>query len=132
MKKLKRTLRQAPRKVQDEARKTVFRSTAEGMRLAKALAPNKTGRTRDSIYAKYSADKLVGSIEAAAPTKPEQTRARAIEFGRKKGKGGEFRTNRRDVEGKHFIRPANDYLEKRFALRIARGIRKAIRGASRG
>lgn len=132
MKKLKRTLRQAPRKVQDEARKAVVKSTVEGVRLAKTLAPNVTGRTRDTIYAKYSADRLVGSVEAAPPTKDEQTRAKAIEFGRKKGAGGKQRTNRVDVPGQPFIQPTENYLEARHARRVARGIRKGIKDASRG
>lgn len=132
MKKLKRTLRNAPVKVQDEARKAVFKNTAEGVRVAKTLAPDVTGTTRDSIHAKYSADRLVGSVEAGQPTKEEQTRAKAIEFGRKQGAGGKIRTNRVNVPAKPFIRPAQEYLEKRFRGRLSRAINKGMRAASRG
>lgn len=131
-KKLKRTLRQAPGKIQNEARKAVRKSTVEGVNLARTLAPNVTGKTRDMIEAKYSADRLVGSVEAAPAEKEAQKKTRAIEFGRKRGAGGKERTNRKDVPEQPYIRPTENYLEARHKRRVARGIRKGIKDASGG
>lgn len=125
MKRLKRTLRQAPARVQEEARKAVIKSTEEGVRIAQTLAPEVTGKTRSDIHAKYSADGLVGSVEAAEPTKEAQIRAKAIEFGREKG-------NRGTTTPRPFIEPTALYLGARHKRRVAGGIRKGVKAAAGG
>ncbi len=122
MKKLKRTMQKAPAAVRAEARKAVVKSVNEGVALAKTLAPDVTGVTKANIRAKYDADFLAGSVEAAAAEKQEQVRAKAIEFGRKKGEKG-------TTDPHPYIQPTQEYLGKRFKNRVSRAIRKGVRSA---
>lgn len=122
MKQLKRTMQKAPAAVRVEARKAVIKSVTEGVALAKTLAPDVSGETKANIRAKYDTDFLAGSVEAAASAKQEQIRAKAIEFGRKKGDKG-------TADPHPYIQPTQEYLGKRFKGRVSRAIRKGVRAA---
>ncbi len=121
-KQLKRTLAKAPQAVRAEVRKAVIKNVNEGVALAKTLAPDVSGETKANIRAKYDSDFLAGSVEAAAPEKREQIRAKAIEFGRKEGDKG-------TTDPQPYIQPTYQYLAKRFRGRISRAIGKGVRAA---
>lgn len=125
MKKLKRTMKAVPLEVQSEVRRAVVKNLSEGVKVAKTLAPDVSGETKADIFAKYDADGLGGSIEAAPSDKESQIRSKAIEFGRKQGDRG-------TTDPQPYIRPTQNYLEKRFKGRISRAIRKGVKAAGGG
>jgi hypothetical protein len=126
-KKLIRQMRKLPKAVRRNIVKTMERNTEEAARVARTLAPDVTGQTRDDIFTKYEyfADGLRTSVEAAQPTKEAQQRALAIEFGRENGDHG-------TTPPQPYIRPAQGYLEKKHAASMKRAINKAAKETFRG
>ena len=106
--------------------KAIAQSAEEGARVARTLAPNATGRTRDEITTEYSDGGMVGQVVVIPSDAPqaEKDRAYSVEHGRKKGQRG-------TTAGYHFVFRTRQYLGKKFRARIRRAISKAAREVSR-
>jgi hypothetical protein len=107
--------------------KAIAKSTEEGASVARVLAPDVTGETRDNITTQYRSGGMVGEVVVIASDAPrsEKDRAYSIEHGRKNGDHG-------TTEGNHHVRRTREYLAKRFKGRIRRAINKAAREVARG
>lgn len=124
-KKLRAQLAALPVKAQHRIAQTVKRSTEEGARVARALAPIREGYTKGDIFTKYDPDGMRGSVEAAGPTKEEQIRASAIEYGRKNGERG-------TTAPQPYIRPAQAFVGRKFGRAIRNALRRALKDATSG
>lgn len=124
-KKLRAQLSKLPVKSQHRIAQAVRRSTEEGARVARALAPVREGYTKGDIFTIYDPDGMRGSVEAAGPTKDEQIRAGAIEFGRKKGERG-------TTAPQPYIRPAQEFVGRKFGRSIKRAVNRALKDATSG
>lgn len=122
---LLRQLGQLPAAVERNVIKSVRLNTEQAARLAKVLVPVKSGDLKAGIYTKYDNGGLVGSVEAAAPTKEAQTKANAVEFGRKKG-------NRGTTSPHPFIRPAQATQAPKFRKSVKSAVRRGLKEATRG
>lgn len=102
-------------------------STEEGARVAKTLAPNTSGETRDNITTEYGDGGMTGAVVVIASDAPraEKDRAYSIEHGRKKGSRGKTR-------GYHYVHRTRQFLSKKHRRRIKRAVSKAAREVSRG
>lgn len=126
-KKLLRQMDDLPDAQRAHLRKAIRQNVDEGARVAKTLAPNVTGETRDRITTEFAPDGLSGVvvvIDSDAP-RPEKDRAYSIEHGRKQGDHG-------TTEGHHFVWATRQYLAKKFKGRISRAINKAVKEVSNG
>lgn len=126
-KKLRAQLAALPVKSQHRIAQAIKRSTEEGARVARALAGPyaRTGETQGDIFTKYDPDGMRGSVEAAGSTRDEQVRAGAIEFGRKSGVRG-------TTAPQPYIRPAQEYVGRKFGRSIRNAVRRAIKDAVSG
>lgn len=124
-KRLSRQLKDLPVEMRAEVSKTIRRNTESGARLARQLVPVDTGELKGWIHTKYDSGGMRGSIEAAPETKEAQIKARAVEFGRKKG-------NRGTTEPAPYMRIMQSHLGKRFRTSIKRAIKKAAKQAVSG
>lgn len=121
-KKLMRQMRRLPQAQRAHVIKAISKSTEEGARVAKILAPNVTGETRDDITTQYKDGGMIGEvvvIESDA-SRAEKDRAYSIENGRKQGDHG-------TTAGVHFVHQTRQYLGKKIKARIKRAINKAVR-----
>jgi len=124
-KKLRRQLRDMPQEVQIEVSKTIRRNTEAGARLARQLVPVASGELKGWIFTKYDNGGMTASIEAAPDTKDAQTKARAVEFGRKNGLRG-------TTSPAPYMRIMQQHLGNRFRNSIKRAIKNAARKAVTG
>ena len=125
-KRLQKQLADLPEEVRAELTKVIRRNTEAGARMARQLVPVASGQLKGWIHTKYdSEDGFRGSVEAAPPTKEAQVKARAIEFGRKRG-------NRGSTNPAPYMRIMQSHLGKRFKTQIRNAIRKAARSAVNG
>lgn len=125
-KKLQRQLRDLPKEIHSEVEKTVRRNTEAGARMARQLVPVKSGELKGWIHTKYDTeDGFRGSIEAAPATAEAQKKARAVEFGRKKG-------NRGTTSPAPYMRIMQRHLKKRFRNSIKAAVNKAARRSFNG
>ena len=124
-KRLSRQLKDLPVEVQAEVAKTIRRNTEAGARLARQLVPVDSGELRGWIFTKYNPGGLTASVEAAPDTAAAQKKARAVEFGRRKG-------NRGTTEPAPYMRIMQSHLGKRFRNSIKRAIKKAAKQAVSG
>lgn len=122
---LKRKLKKLPANVRAEVRPVVARQTQQGARVARILAPDLSGETRQKITPRFADEGMVGIVEAIDPQAPraEKDRQYAIEHGRKKGQRG-------TTEGKKFMRQTRSYMAKKANAAIKRAISKAIKKAA--
>ena len=95
--------------------------------MARTLAPDTTGETRDAITTVYREGGMVAEIVVIDSDAPQvdKNRAYSIEHGRKKGDRG-------TTEGYHHVHRTRQYLGKRFKGRIRRAINKAAKEVARG
>lgn len=124
-KKLRAQLAALPVKSQHRIAQAIRRSTEEGARVARALAPIREGYTKGDIFTQYEPDGMRASVEAAGPTKDEQIRAGAIEFGRRNGIRGQ-------TAPQPYIRPAQEFLGKKFGRTIRNAVNRALKDATSG
>ncbi len=124
-KKLRAQLAALPVKSQHRIAQAVRRNTEEGARVARALAPVREGYTKGDIFTIYDPDGMRGSVEAAGPTKDEQIKAGAIEFGRNRGERG-------TTEPQPYIRPAQEFVGRKFGRSIKRAVNRALKDATSG
>lgn len=125
-KKLQRQLRDLPDEIHAEIEKTIRRNTEAGARMARQLVPVESGELKGWIYTKYDTeDGFRGSVEAAPATAEAQKKARAVEFGRKKG-------NRGTTSPAPYMRIMQRHLAKRFRGSIKAAVNKAAKRAFNG
>jgi hypothetical protein len=119
---LAKKLQKLPKEIRVDIVKAVKKNTAQGARIARVLAPNVSGETRDQITARYAAGGMVGIVEAIDPnaTRDEKDRAYSIEYGRKKGVRG-------TTQGFEHMWQTRAYMAKRAKRSIARAVRKAVK-----
>lgn len=126
-KKLIRQMAKLPSAQRAHIIKAVGKSAEEGASVARTLAPDTTGETRDDITTIYREGGMVAEvvvIDSDAP-QDDKNRAYSIEHGRKKGAYG-------TTEGYHHVHRTRQYLSKRFKGRIRRAINKAAKEVARG
>ncbi len=121
-KKLMRQLGDLPNTTRVHVVKAITKSTEEGARVARTLAPQETGETRDRITTEYRDRGMTGEVVVIASSAPrdEKDKAYSIEHGRKKGDRG-------TTAGYLFVHRTRQYLGKKNAARIKRAIRKAVK-----
>jgi len=125
-----------PRQQRKHIGDAVRKSTLEGVRWARTLAPVGTGDLKRGIYAKFDFQpgSLSASVEAAPDDGPSQAKALSIEFGRRYTRawrvpGRRGLLNRGITEPMPFMRRTQALLGKKHAARIKRAIRKAVKEA---
>lgn len=118
--KLRKQLRKIPNEVRAEIVVAIRRNADAGARMARQLVPVDKGELKGWIHTKFDMDGMSGSIEAAPPTAEAQKKARAVEFGRKKG-------NRGTTNAKPYMRIMQRHMAKRFKQSIRTALRKAAR-----
>ena len=114
----------------------IRKSTLEGVRWARTLAPVDSGDLKRGIHAKFDFQpgSLRASVEAAPDDGPSQAKALSIEFGRRYTRawrvpGRRGLLNRGITEPMPFMRRTQSLLGKKHAGRIKRAIRKAAKEA---
>ena len=123
--KLERQFKKLPKTARKRLQRTVQRHTEEGARVARALAPVKSGKTKTDIFTQYALDGMTGSVEAAQSNKADQIRAMAIEGGREKGEHG-------TTDPHPYIGPTRRHLAKKFATSVKRAMRQAAKEVMNG
>jgi len=130
-KRLSRQLKNLPVEVRSEVSKTIRRNTEAGARLARRLVPFDTGELKGWIHTKYDSGGMRGSIEAAPETKKAQTKARAVEFGRKNARTAwGTRTKAIASTGQTAARPYMRIMQRLLGKRFRGSIKGAIRKAA--
>lgn len=123
--KLARQLRTMPKAVEDNLKKSIKTNTEQAANMARRLVPVKSGELKNWIFTKYADEGLIGSVEAAPPTKEAQTKANAVEFGRKKG-------NRGTTAAQPYIRLAQKTQVPKFQRSVKSAIRRGLKEATNG
>lgn len=118
--KLTRQLKSLPQKQRVYVVKALSKSADEGVKVARTLVPVDQGDLKSGIHKKSQDEGMTVSVEAAPATKEAQIKAKAVEFGRKKGARGTTQPN-------PYMRRTQAYLAKRVKGRIKRAIRKAAK-----
>lgn len=124
-KKLASQLREIPVAVRDNLKKSVRLNTEQAANMARRLVPVDSGELKGWIYTQYDTDGLRGSVEAAPPTKEAQTKANAVEFGRKKG-------NRGTTAAQPYIRLAQKMQVPKFNRSMKSAVRRGLKEATNG
>jgi hypothetical protein len=120
--KLAKQLRQVPDSARVHVVKAIRRNTEKGAKVARTLVPVASGELKAMIFTQYDQDGMRGSVEAAPRDGVSQKLARAVEFGRKKGKRGKTAAN-------PYMRYTQSFLVKKFKGSIRSAIRKAAKEA---
>lgn len=123
--KLRRQMRALKGTARKHITKAVHTGTEEGVRIAKVLAPDTTGKTKSEIVSSYKDEGMTGIVVAieSDASGAEKNRAYSIEHGRKVGNKGK-------TEGSHHIHRTRTYLAKKNKSRMRRALNKAIREAA--
>ncbi|MDE4059769.1 hypothetical protein [Phaeobacter gallaeciensis] len=121
-KKLARQLGALPEVTRGHVVKAISRSTEEGARVARTLAPDATGETREGITTEYRDGGMTGEVVVVSSDAPrsEKDKRYSIEHGRKRGSRG-------TTQGYHFVHRTKQYLGKKNRARIKRAINKAVK-----
>jgi len=126
-KKLAKQFDRMPEAVEKQMVKSIRRNTEAAARMARSLVPVASGELKGWIHTKYEKrpDEYIGSVEAAPPTQEAQVKARAIEFGRKKGDRG-------TTAAQPYIRLAQRQQGPKFKKSMKAAIRRGIKEATNG
>ena len=124
-KKLQSQLSAMPDAVRANLQKSIRLNTEQAASMARRLVPVATGELKGWIYTKYDDDGLTGSVEAAPSTREAQIKAKAVEFGRKKG-------NRGTTAAQPYIRLAQKTQAPKFQRSIKSAVRRGMKEATRG
>ena len=145
--KLQKSLKKLPEKQMARIEKAVVKSCQEGAALARTLAPQgrgkpdpELGRLVDGIHYKieHRDHMIIGSVEAAPPTKEAQIKARAVEFGRKNGRVGKGTrlkgtpANTGTTTAHPFVTRAQELLAEKHKRRIRSAISRSAKEALNG
>lgn len=120
--KLIRQMKQLPEVQRKHIRGAVQKGTEEAARVARVLAPDVTGETREQITTEYHDDGMVGEVVVIASDAPraEKDKAYSIEHGRKKGDRG-------TTEGSHHVQRTRQFAGKKHRNRIKRAVNRAAK-----
>lgn len=123
--KLRRQLRALKGTARKHVVKAIRTGTEEGARIAKVLAPDVTGETRDRITTEYKDEGMHGEVVVIATNTPRHIKDKyySIEHGRKEGDHG-------TTEGVHFVHRTRSYLAKKNRNRMRRALRLAVKEAA--
>lgn len=123
---LGRKLQALKGKARGHVTRAIARNTREGARVAKVLAPNVTGETREGITTRFTDEGMTGIVEVIDPKAPraEKDRAYSIEHGRKEGDHG-------TTEGYEFVRRTRQFLGTKHKRSIKAAINRAAKEASK-
>lgn len=124
-KKLQSQLRNAPEAVRKNLQKAIRLNTEQAASMARRLVPVASGELKGWIYTKYDDEGLTGSVEAAPPTRDAQIKAKAVEFGRKKG-------NRGTTAAQPYIRLAQKTQVPKFQRSVKSAVRRGLKEATNG
>lgn len=131
---LQKSFRDLPRKQRKYIGDAIRTSALEGVRWARAMAPEDTGALKAGIHAKFEfgKDLLKASVEAAPDDGPSQAKALSIEFGRRytrkrRSPGRNGLLNRGTTEPVPFIRRTQKLLGQKHKGRVNRAIKKAVK-----
>ena len=126
-KKLARQFDKMPDAVEKQIVKSIRRNTEAAARLARALVPVDSGQLKGWIYTQYQNEDGVyqGSVEAAPKQKEPQIKAKAVEFGRKKG-------NRGTTAAQPYIRLSQKQQGPKFKKSMKSAIKRGIKEATNG
>ena len=135
-----KALRDIPIKQRKYIFDAIRKSTNEGLRLAKTLAPRDTGDLINGIHRKILIDRgsrtrgfnIMASVEAAPPDAESQIKALSIEFGRKYTRTRRYprRTGRKFsgfTEANPFMRRTQSIIGPKHKGRIRRAMNKAAK-----
>ena len=135
-----KALRDIPIKQRKYIFDAIRKSTNEGLRLAKTLAPRDTGDLINGIHRKILIDRgsrtrgfnIMASVEAAPPDAESQIKALSIEFGRKYTRTRRYprRTGRKFsgfTEANPFTRRTQSIIGPKHKGRIRRAMNKAAK-----
>ncbi len=125
--KLSKQFRRMPDAVEKQMIKSIKRNTEAAARLARGLVPVDSGQLKGWIHTQYQNGDGVyqGAVEAAPPEKDAQIKAKAVEFGRKKG-------NRGTTAAQPYIRLAQKLQGPKFKKSMKAAIRRGIKEATNG
>ena len=126
-KRLKKALKDFQRHTSNNLEAAIIKSVNQALGLAKVMVPRDTGDLASGIHAKFESGDGVfkGSVEAAAPEKEPQKKARAVEFGRRK----ESTPSRGKTGPVPYIQRAQEIVGQKHKGRITRAISKAKKQA---
>jgi len=113
-------LRNLKRAERDEIAKAVKRSTVEVKRVAKVLAPNVTGETRDRIEHEIREGGMTGIVFVEVEDRKDKDKVYSIHWGRKKGVRG-------TTDPKPYMHRAGVYIAKKHRGRVRRALNKAVK-----
>tara|TARA_R110002124_G_scaffold182573_1_gene349969 strand:- start:31 stop:444 length:414 start_codon:yes stop_codon:yes gene_type:complete len=134
MKVVDNVVRKAMRDLPIEQRKhigdAIKKSSAEGLRWMRTLAPSDSGELKAGMHTLYEEnnDGIIASVEAAKDDKESQIKANTLEGGRKyrDGVNSPFRGT---SEGYYFLNRTRSLLGKKQAGRLNRAVKKAVKEA---
>lgn len=136
---LAKQLSDLPDTVRENIGMTIEKQVKRGVRVARTLVPVDTGELKGWITGRVekTANGIYGIIDAAPDTKEAQIKARAVEFGRAKGRigtGTRLKTAAQTgaTTGQPYIRTTQAYLSKSYRSAVKRAINKAAKEAVRG
>lgn len=131
---LQKSFRDLPRKQRKYIGDAIRTSALEGVRWARAMAPEDTGALKAGIHARFEfgKDLLKASVEAAPDDGPSQAKALSIEFGRRytrkrRSPGRNGLLNRGTTEPVPFMRRTQKLLGQKHKGRVNRAIKKAVK-----
>lgn len=135
-----KALKDIPRKQRKYIFDAIRKSTNEGVRLAKTLAPRDTGDLINGIHRKIELTRatrteggaIVASVEAAPPDAQSQIKALSVEFGRKYTRTRRYprRTGKKfsgTTEANPFMRRTQSIIGPKHKGRIRRAMNKAAK-----
>ena len=129
-----------PDTVRDNIAMTVEKQVRRGVRVARTLVPVDTGELKGWISGRVEKtdNGVYGIIDAAPDTKEAQIKARAVEFGRVKGRTGKGTRLKNtaaqtgSTTGNPYIRTTQAFLAKSYRAAVKRAINKAAKEGVRG
>jgi len=122
---LARQLENMPKAVKSNLKKAIRLNTEQAAKMARRMVPIKSGELKGWIYTQYEADGMIGSVEAAPPTKAAQIKAKAVEFGREKGERGK-------TAAQPYIRLAQKLQAPKFQRSVRSAVRRGMKEAAGG
>ena len=131
-KKLQRQFRKIPKTVEARLVKSVRLNTERTARMARALAPVSTGELKNWIFTQYEEGGLVGSVEAAPPTKDAQIKAISVEYGTTDRKTKKTGANRGSTNAAPYMGIARKHTARKFQNSVKAAIRKGLKEATSG
>lgn len=132
---LKKALKSLPRRQRKLIGDAIRKSTLEGVRMARSMAPVDEGDLRRGIHAKFEIEKhaFVGSVEAAPARRDPQVKALSVEFGRtyssgkKRQQASHIFKQTGTTEAVPFIRRTQMVLGNKHKGRVKRAMNKAAK-----